>query len=70
MNEIFDDFEGKFDFIWFVCVLEYLGLLKYGLDFIKYLVECLKLGGVVVYMIEFNLFLNDDICEYLSCFIY
>jgi SAM-dependent methyltransferase len=54
MNKLPEDLYGMFDFCWSSCVVEHLGSIRNGLDFLKNSVKLLKPGGVSVHTIEFN----------------
>ncbi len=54
MNVLPEALHGKFDFCWSVCVVEHLGSIRAGLDFLKNSLKLLKPGGVSVHTTEFN----------------
>jgi hypothetical protein len=54
MNQIPADLTG-FDFTWSSCVLEHLGSIRKGKEFIYNQMHCLKEGGVAVHTTELNL---------------
>lgn len=53
MRKIPDDLTS-FDFVWSSCALEHLGSLRYGMDFVKDALKCLRPGGIAVHTTEFN----------------
>lgn len=70
MNNIPNDFDNKYDFVWSACALEHLGSLEHGLNFIKKSLKCLKKGGVAVHTTEFNLSSENKTIESKSLSIY
>jgi 2-polyprenyl-3-methyl-5-hydroxy-6-metoxy-1,4-benzoquinol methylase len=54
MNELPNDLYGSFDFCWSSCVVEHLGSIEKGLNFLKNVTKVLKPGGISVHTIEFN----------------
>ena len=53
MQNIPREFDGQFDFVWSCCVLEHLGTLDSGLQFIENSLRCLKPGGIAVHTTEY-----------------
>lgn len=55
MNEIPDQYQGRFDFCWSTCAAEHLGSIEGGMRFMENSLGVLKPGGVAVHTLEFNL---------------
>jgi len=53
MREVPRDLYG-FDFLWSSCVLEHLGSLRAGEDYVVNAMSCLRDGGIAVHTTEFN----------------
>jgi 2-polyprenyl-3-methyl-5-hydroxy-6-metoxy-1,4-benzoquinol methylase len=60
MNNIGNEFDGQFDFIWSSCAFEHLGNLEKGLQFVQNAMRCLKPGGYAVHTTEFNMSSDTD----------
>lgn len=54
LNKIPQEFFGLYDFCWSVCVIEHIGSIQAGLDFLKNSLRLLKPGGISVHTTEFN----------------
>lgn len=70
MNDIPDEFEGKFDFCWSSCAFEHLGSIEHGLEFVQRSLDTLAPGGIAVHTTEFNLSSNNQTLETAGCSIY
>ncbi len=54
LNDLPEDLFGYYDFCWSTCVIEHIGSLKCGLNFLKNSLKLLKPGGISVHTTEFN----------------
>ena len=70
MNDIPEDLNGRFDFVWSACCFEHLGSLRHGMDFVRRACRCLKPGGMAVHTTEFNLSSKTETMETASCSVY
>lgn len=63
MNNIPDEFAGRFDFSWSSCAFEHLGSIQHGINFVCNSMKVLKPGGVAVHTTEFNVSSNQETVE-------
>ncbi|WP_165070749.1 hypothetical protein [Desulfovibrio sp. ZJ200] len=54
LTQIPPELFGLYDFCWSVCVIEHIGSIQAGLDFLKNSLNLLKPGGISVHTTEFN----------------
>lgn len=54
LNYLPPEFFGLYDFCWSVCVLEHIGSVQAGLNFLKNSLNLLKPGGISIHTTEFN----------------
>ena len=59
MNQLPHELDQSFDFCWSVCVIEHLGSIRNGLDFLRNSLRLLKPGGISVHTTEYNLLATE-----------
>ncbi len=59
-----------FDFVWSSCVIEHLGSIRNGLDFLERSLGFLRSGGVSIHTTEFNCVSDHQTLETENCVIF
>jgi hypothetical protein len=68
LRKIPPDLHGQFDFCWSIGVVEHLGSIENGLQFVENSILTLKPGGISIHITEFNVHDEDTVDNWPTVF--